>query len=517
MDGPAVPALIPVAIAGSIKQETPIQERTMPVPSSLSASVATPTSAAALPAPAKPEEPAKTPVESIQTDQVAPAVQAAQPATSVQAVQPAAAVQPAEKPTESTEPVNQPETEVKPTSPSKFSEDQSKSASPESEDKEDLRHELLRPTQTMCLNCMTTNTPLWRRDENGQILCNACGLFLKLHGRRRPISLKTDVIKSRNRSRNTGPSRRFNRKQARSQHVDSLRQFPGNQMPTPLVPAPSAGQHPPVQAQTPQVQTQIPQQHTQTGIGAPQGTGQTQLPPVSQVSAQAQSQLQAAQAGAQNAQLLGQMRQPMHPIHMVPPVAAGLSPALTAYNFYPTGTPILGAQPGLQPMGTMQQAMSPHFGPLPGRPSSPPDFRLVRGHLSEQLLPRSPPDRIAPLNHVHATDIQHTSKPAPNTQELQTKVSELEVINDLLRRRITDLEFSESKARKEAAEAKTRLEELQNLLRQAPTPAEPSVSTPDNSGAAAAAKPAAGVIPVSHSAPEPAAKEVKRIRVSELV
>lgn len=31
------------------------------------------------------------------------------------------------------------------------------------------------------------------------MLCNACGLFLKLHGRPRPISLKTDVIKSRNR------------------------------------------------------------------------------------------------------------------------------------------------------------------------------------------------------------------------------------------------------------------------------------------------------------------------------
>ncbi|CAH2353494.1 hypothetical protein CLIB1423_11S00958 [[Candida] railenensis] len=54
-----------------------------------------------------------------------------------------------------------------------------------------------------CTNCHTKTTPLWRRNPEGQPLCNACGLFLKLHGVVRPLSLKTDVIKKRQRGQNT--------------------------------------------------------------------------------------------------------------------------------------------------------------------------------------------------------------------------------------------------------------------------------------------------------------------------
>lgn len=56
---------------------------------------------------------------------------------------------------------------------------------------------------TTCTNCFTQTTPLWRRNPEGHPLCNACGLFLKLHGVVRPLSLKTDVIKKRNRG--SGP------------------------------------------------------------------------------------------------------------------------------------------------------------------------------------------------------------------------------------------------------------------------------------------------------------------------
>ncbi|KAI5785088.1 GATA transcription factor [Peziza echinospora] len=74
-------------------------------------------------------------------------------------------------------------------------------------------------TPPICQNCTTSTTPLWRRDEAGSVLCNACGLYLKLHGRPRDISLKTDVIKSRNRVKNPGQSAK---KKVNSTHMGSV-------------------------------------------------------------------------------------------------------------------------------------------------------------------------------------------------------------------------------------------------------------------------------------------------------
>jgi GATA-binding protein len=80
-------------------------------------------------------------------------------------------------------------------------------------------------SQATCQNCETHTTPLWRRDETGAVLCNACGLFLKLHGRPRPISLKTDVIKSRNRVKSIRPDLAKQKKaQAQAQQQQHLNQ-----------------------------------------------------------------------------------------------------------------------------------------------------------------------------------------------------------------------------------------------------------------------------------------------------
>ncbi|CAB4256216.1 similar to Saccharomyces cerevisiae YER040W GLN3 Transcriptional activator of genes regulated by nitrogen catabolite repression (NCR) [Maudiozyma barnettii] len=62
---------------------------------------------------------------------------------------------------------------------------------------------LTRKPPVQCFNCKTYKTPLWRRDPNGRTLCNACGLFQKLHGTMRPLSLKSDVIKKRNTKKRT--------------------------------------------------------------------------------------------------------------------------------------------------------------------------------------------------------------------------------------------------------------------------------------------------------------------------
>lgn len=56
---------------------------------------------------------------------------------------------------------------------------------------------------TSCANCGTATTTLWRRNPNGDPVCNACGLYYKLHNVNRPLTMKKDGIQTRNRKMST--------------------------------------------------------------------------------------------------------------------------------------------------------------------------------------------------------------------------------------------------------------------------------------------------------------------------
>jgi hypothetical protein len=82
--------------------------------------------------------------------------------------------------------------------------------------------------------------------------------------------------------------------------------------------------------------------------------------------------------------------------------------------------------------------------------------------LSEQLRPRSPPEgrleRIPPLRQVSAQFHRRTLETS-TVEALHTRISELELVNDLFKSKVTQLEYSESMARK--SEASIRQSELE--------------------------------------------------------
>ena len=52
---------------------------------------------------------------------------------------------------------------------------------------------------TRCTNCSTGSTSLWRRNVSGSPVCNACGLYFKLHGQQRPLNMRKDTVQGRKR------------------------------------------------------------------------------------------------------------------------------------------------------------------------------------------------------------------------------------------------------------------------------------------------------------------------------
>ncbi|XP_049802123.1 box A-binding factor-like isoform X1 [Schistocerca nitens] len=72
-----------------------------------------------------------------------------------------------------------------------------------------------------CANCNTTTTTLWRRNNNGEPVCNACGLYFKLHNVNRPLSMKKDGIQTRKRKPKT-PATSRDSPPTRGGHVEHV-------------------------------------------------------------------------------------------------------------------------------------------------------------------------------------------------------------------------------------------------------------------------------------------------------
>jgi len=74
-----------------------------------------------------------------------------------------------------------------------------------------------RRTGMICANCQTNTTTLWRRNAQGEPVCNACGLYFKLHGINR--IKKTDDIRSRKRKPKNNTTPKEPRKPQKQKHA----------------------------------------------------------------------------------------------------------------------------------------------------------------------------------------------------------------------------------------------------------------------------------------------------------
>ncbi|KAM6977256.1 transcription factor GATA-5 [Aplochiton taeniatus] len=95
-----------------------------------------------------------------------------------------------------------------------------------------------------CTNCHTSTTTLWRRNADGEPVCNACGLYMKLHGVARPLAMKKESIQTRKRKpkmpknkASTGGSKTSDiGSPAVSEHASTIKSEPN------MAPSPYAGQ-----------------------------------------------------------------------------------------------------------------------------------------------------------------------------------------------------------------------------------------------------------------------------------
>lgn len=113
-----------------------------------------------------------------------------------------------------------------------------------------------RGSGVFCANCLTTKTSLWRKNANGGYVCNACGLYQKLHSTPRPLNIikqnnGEQIIRRRTRKRlnpdslsaeNPAPKRQQITSEERMNGEESDRSSMKNQQPSPRSRSPRSTQ-----------------------------------------------------------------------------------------------------------------------------------------------------------------------------------------------------------------------------------------------------------------------------------